>query len=465
MSAVTPHIAITFAVIVAAMGLFVWNRVPAVVVAVCATLTLYFTGVLTAAETLSGFGDPVVIMLVGLFSIAIALEKAGVASWAGRLLLRHTGDRPRLRLVALMLVAGVLSGLMGMNGTVAALLPVAIVVAARTRTPPSKLMIPLAFACLSGAQLSMLGSPANVVTSTQIDEAGVGHVGFFDWALLGLPQLAGAIVLTLLLGDRLLPVRPAPAAAVEQSSAAPDTDADARAEARADTDAEAGEHGGAGGDSDRGAADEAEASAAPAPAPALDGTAFRAIGILALLVLLLAFNVTSPAIAAMICAALMVLARVVTVPQLARGVDWSTCILVGAMIPPAVAMTKTGAARLIGDEVVGALGGFGPVAVLAGLFFVTFVISQLISNTSSGLVMLPIGLATASDLGVSAVPMMLGVAMGASASFLTPFANAVSLMVYRPGGYAFGDFWRLGLVLTAWTMAVTLLVIPAVWRF
>src|SRR5262249_7691119 len=126
---------------------------------------------------------------------------------------------------------------------------------------------------------------------------------------------------------------------------------------------------------------------------------------------------------------------------------------------------KPGAATLIGNYVVSALGSAEPLAVLAGVFLVTAVISQFISNTSSALVMMPIGLATASELGVSALPMMLGVAMGASASFLTPFANGVSLMVYCPGGYRFGDLWRLSLIVMAWTLIVTVVVVPLYWKF
>ena len=67
--------------------------------------------------------------------------------------------------------------------------------------------------------------------------------------------------------------------------------------------------------------------------------------------------------------------------------------------------------------------------------------------------------------GVSPLPMMLGVAMGASASFLTPFANGVSLMVYRPGGYKFGDFWKVGLIVLVWALTVTVVVIPLHWKF
>src|SRR5262245_27741091 len=135
------------------------------------------------------------------------------------------------------------------------------------------------------------------------------------------------------------------------------------------------------------------------------------------------------------------------------------------MIPPATAMTKTGAATLIGNYVVSALGSAGSLAVLAGIFLVSAVITQFISNTSAALVMMPIGLATASELGVSALPIMMGVAMGASASFLTPFANGVSLMVYGPGGYRFGDFWPLGLAVMAWAFLVTLVAVPLYWKF
>lgn len=112
---------------------------------------------------------------------------------------------------------------------------------------------------------------------------------------------------------------------------------------------------------------------------------------------------------ATLCAALMVVTRVLTIRQLYRGIDWNTVILIGAMIAPAVAMTKTGAAAQIGDLVVGALGDAGPHVVPAGNFIVT---------------------------------------------------AAVSHMVYGPGGYRFGDFWRLGLPVMASTLVLTVVIVP-----
>lgn len=602
------HIVITLSIILLAMVLFAWNPVPAAVVAVGASLALYFSGVLTMQEALSGFGDPVVILIAALLAIATGLESAGVGAWAGQVLMRHTGKNEALRIVALMVVAAVFSGLIGMNGAVAAMLPVTVVVAVRTGVVPSRLMIPLAFACLTGAKLTLLGTPVNVIAATQADEAGVGHIGFFEWAVLGVPQLLGTIAITVLLGKALLPERhseslPADFSAhartlVEQyrlehglhylrirgsspfiGEARSDVDlgnypglrvvaflagdgttplerdrlaygdlilvrGDAEMVGRLAADMDLGllrERGEAGSVADvllsrdsglaeviipqrskmigqavfpgmttedgdlmvlavqRGSDEMREApvvlragdhlllqgtwkaldsylsspkvlvvdspEAVKKQAVPLGQGAPAAIAILLLLVVLLAFDIVPPPIAAVMCAALMVITRVLTLSQVYRGIDWNTCILIGAMIPPAIAMTKTGAAALIGDHVVGALGSAGPNAVMAGVFVVSAVISQFISNTSAALVMMPIGIATAFDLGVNPLPMMLSVAMGASASFLTPFANGVSLMVYGPGGYKFRDFWKLGLVVLAWTLIVTLVVIPLYWKF
>src|SRR5215469_1085869 len=201
------QIVITLSVIAAAMVLFIWNRVPAAVVAVCASLTLYFTGVLTMQETLAGLGDPVVILIAALLAIATGLEIAGVGAWAGQLLIRHTGANETWRIAAIMIVAAVFSALIGMNGAVAAMLPVAVVVAVKTGMAPSRLMIPLAFGCLTGSKLTLLGTPVNVIAATQAEEAGLGHIGFFEWAVLGIPLLAGTIIITVLFGRSLLPER------------------------------------------------------------------------------------------------------------------------------------------------------------------------------------------------------------------------------------------------------------------
>ena len=598
---------ITLSIIGVALILFAWNPVPAAVVATGASLALYFTGVLTMDEALTGFGDPVVILIAALLAIAVALENTGVGAWAGQLLLRLGGRSETVLMVALMVVAAIFSALIGMNGAVAAMLPVTVVIAVRTGIAPSLLMIPLALACLQGAKLTLLGSPVNVIAATQAEEAGAGHIGFFAWSVLGIPQLIGSIIIVVLLGKRLLPERrsesiPADFSGhahtlvehyrlehglhqlrVQSSSPLVGTprnaidltgyrgvhavafldhednepldreqleaddlvlvrgDGDDVERLAADLGLEVREHGekaaladvllgrdsglaevvipqrsamigktifpGMTAEDDdlmvlavqRGGAElvrprltlragdhlllqgtwpalerylsDPQVLVVDSPdlvknqAVALGRGARMALAILGLLVVLLAFDLTPAPVAALVCACLMVVTRVVRLPQVYRGIDWNTVILIGAMIAPARAMTKSGAAQMIGDHVVSALGDAGPTVVLAGLFLLATAISQFISNTSTALVMMPVALATASDMGVSALPMVMSVAMGASASFLTPFANGVSLMVYGPGGYKFGDFWRIGLVVLAWTLIVTVVVTPLYWRF
>lgn len=600
-------IAITLSIIGLALVLFAWNPVPAAVVATGTSIALYLTGVLTMPEALTGFGDPVVVLIAALLAIAVAVEVTGVGTWAGQLLLRRSGGNQNVLLVALMLVAAIFSGLIGMNGAVAAMLPVTVIIAVRTQTPPSLLMIPLALACLKGAKLTLLGSPVNVIAAIQAEEHGAGHFGFFSWALLGIPQLLGSIVIVLVLGKRLLPVRtsdtipadfsghahtlvehynlehglhqlrvPGESALVGTSRRTLDLRpyAGVRAVAfldheddeplerdrieagdlilvrgdeheverlAADLRLEAREHGERaalaqvllGRDSglaevvvpqrspmigtrvfpgmtsedhevvvlavQRGGAELVRPRLTLRPGdhlllqgswPALERYlsharllvidspdvvrpqavplgrgAGRVFAIMALLVVLLVFDITPAAIACLICACLVVVLGVVRLPQIYRGIDWNTCILIGAMIAPARAMEKSGAAQMIGDHIVSWLGDLGPTAVLTGLFLAATIITQFISNTSTALVMIPIGLAAAGDMNVSALPMVMSVAMGASASFLTPFANGVSLMVYGPGGYKFGDYWKIGIPVLLWTLIVTVVITPLVWRF
>jgi di/tricarboxylate transporter len=128
-------------------------------------------------------------------------------------------------------------------------------------------------------------------------------------------------------------------------------------------------------------------------------------------------------------------------------------------------MEKTGAAQLLAQHLVAMVGGYGPYALLAGLFVLTAVLGQLISNTATALIVIPIGVASAKVLGVSPEPVLMSTAVAAAAAFLTPIATPTNLMVMGPGGYAFGDYWKLGLPLMIWFFVVATFYIPFVWSF
>ena len=191
----------------------------------------------------------------------------------------------------------------------------------------------------------------------------------------------------------------------------------------------------------------------------------RATAVLAAMVVLLATGVVPAAVAGLLAAGAMVLTGVVTMEQAYRAVNWTAVVLVGAMIPLSVAMEATGAAGKIAGALVEVVGGSSPYLLLLGVFLLTAVFGQLMSNTATALIVIPIATSAASELGVSARPVLMCVAVAAVAAFLTPVATPVNLMVMAPGGYRFGDYWKLGLPLLLLFLVVAVFLVPVFWRF
>ena len=128
-------------------------------------------------------------------------------------------------------------------------------------------------------------------------------------------------------------------------------------------------------------------------------------------------------------------------------------------------MSGSGAARLLADGLVRLVGDAGPSALLAGLFVLTAILGQLISNTATALIIFPIAVAAALEVGISPRPVLMSVNIAAAASFLTPVATPVNLMVMGPGGYEFGDYWKLGLSCMLWFFVVAVFFVPIFWSF
>jgi di/tricarboxylate transporter len=189
----------------------------------------------------------------------------------------------------------------------------------------------------------------------------------------------------------------------------------------------------------------------------------RAVAVVAGMVVLLVLGVVPPAVAALLAATAMVLLRVVGVQQAYRSVSWQTVVLIGGLIPLSIAIESSGAADLVAGELVGRVGGDRPYLLLAALFLLTATLGQVVSNTATVLVVVPIAVAAAVETGVSVQPVLMLVAVAGAASFLTPIATPANMMVMGPGGYAFGTYWRLGLPLMALWLAVSLVLIPLIW--
>jgi di/tricarboxylate transporter len=604
--------AIIFVIIATMVALFVWGRLPVVIVALLAPLALFLTGILGLDEAFAGFGDSVIVFIASLFIVAAGLEATGVTAWVGQWLSRAVGASPLRLTVLTVVIVALLSPLISMSGAVAAMAPVTVLLALRMGQSPSKHLMPLAFASAAGSKLALTGTPKNVLVSDAAADAGYGGFGFFEFAWVGAPLLAGTVLIVALLGRRLLPDRqPAHlprdfgqhARTLARQYALGDNARLYRVETGSalagKTRAAFDQHAGvsliavsqlapdkqrspefAPGDVLvlRGAPETLDRFAAEfrlAAAPQGEGTvadmlftkqsglaevvvrprsAFvgkvlspgaltgdgqlvvvsiqrngvdiagagmseivgssgvelqpgdhlllqgtwqaldrlasgpdvlavdspemvrrqavplgpgssAMLAIVAGMVLALATGLVPAPVGVLVAAMAVVAAGVLSAQQAFRAIDWNTIVLVASMLPLSTAMYRSGAAMQLADLLVITLGEASPAMLLAGLFLLTALLGQVISNTATTMILIPVAVAAAIETGVSAKPVLMSLNVAASAAFLTPVATSANLIVMGPGGYRFGDYWKLGMALMVLYFCVAVFWTPLIWRF
>lgn len=524
----------TFLILGLAIIAFVSGRVPLAIVSLGVALALWATGVLTLNQSLAGFGDPTVLFIASLFVVSESLDATGVTAWLGQQVVTRAG-RGRVRLtVVIGAMAAVLAAFISINGAVAALLPVVVVVAVRAGIVPSKLLIPLAFAASAGSLLTLTGTPVNIVVSEAAAAAGGREFGYFEFALVGVPLVVLTIAVVALGGERLLPARtpehfgdvPDPSEHAQTLRKSYDVNLDTGAVfsakegvvevlvaprsrligrrvsagmttrdenlvilavRRGDDDGPNASRGtGVTGSLVLQAGDAVlvqgpwgalarytkspDVIAVTPPhslqrAVPLGRGAKRALVILALMVVLLATGLVPPAVAGLLAAGAIVLSGVLTIPQTYRAISWTTVILIAGMVPLSAAFISTGAAGRVADVVLGIIGSSSPQLALLVLCVLTMVLGQFISNAATVLIVTPIAVAIAQSLDLSVLPFMMALTVAGAAAFLTPVATPANLMVLQPGGYRFGDYWRLGIPLMIGYLLVAVLYVPVVWPF
>ncbi len=171
------------------------------------------------------------------------------------------------------------------------------------------------------------------------------------------------------------------------------------------------------------------------------------------------------AISAVVGVVLMIITGCLTVEEAHRSIEWKAIFLIAGMLPLGIALQKTGAANYLAEEMVNLVGDWGPIAVMAGLFILAALASQVMPNPAVAVLLAPIALNTASDLGISPYPLLMAVAVSASAAFLSPVGHSANIMVMGPGGYRFSDYIKVGFPLTLVVLLVVVVVMPIFWPF
>lgn len=176
--------------------LFGWGKIRSDIVAMMSLLALLLTGILTPQEALSGFSNPVVIMMVGLFIVGGGIFQTGLAKKVSAQLMRLAGDSERKLFLLVMCVTGAIGAFVSNTGTVALMLPIVVSLANQSNFSARRLLMPLAFASSMGGMFTLIGTPPNLVISEVLEESGYGRLGFFSFFPVGIICLTlGILVL------------------------------------------------------------------------------------------------------------------------------------------------------------------------------------------------------------------------------------------------------------------------------
>ena len=190
--------------------------------------------------------------------------------------------------------------------------------------------------------------------------------------------------------------------------------------------------------------------------------------IMLLMVAMMVFDFipVEPVTAVMIAAILMVLTGCIRNVEAAyKTINWESVVLIAAMMPMSLALEKTGASAWISNTLVQGLGSYGPIALMAGIYFTTSLMTMFISNTATAVLLAPIAMQSAAQMGISPVPLLFAVAVGASMCFASPFSTPPNALVMPAGQYKFMDYIKVGLPLQIIMGIVMVFVLPLLFPF
>jgi di/tricarboxylate transporter len=187
-----------------------------------------------------------------------------------------------------------------------------------------------------------------------------------------------------------------------------------------------------------------------------------AIVILIAMVVVMAFGLIPNSAAALLAALAMIVGGCVRLDAIYRIISWKTVVLIAGMLPLATALTKTGATDLMAKELVGALGSLGPIAMLVVVFVVTALVGLFVSNSATAVLIGPIAIDAAQTLHVSPYAFAMTVSIACCAAYVTPVSSPVNMLVMEPGGYTFGDYVKIGLLLLL-TLLVTVALVAVIY--
>nr|WP_258231900.1 SLC13 family permease [Salmonella enterica] len=417
-------ITLTLCLLVFAIVMFVWEKVPLAVTSMIVCVALVITGVLNIKQAFAGFIDTNVILFVAMFIVGGALFETGMANKVGGVITRFAKTEKQL-IFTIMVVVGLMSGVLSNTGTAAVLIPVVIGVAAKSGFSRSRLLMPLVFAAALGGNLSLIGAPGNLIAQSALQNIG-GGFGFFEYAKIGLPMLICGILYFLTIGYRFLP-----------------------------NNATGGEVGSVG--------EQRDYSHVPQWKQRLS------LVVLIATILGMIFEKkigVSLAVTGCIGALVLVVSGVLTEKQAYKAIDSQTIFIFGGTLALAKALEMTGAGKLVADYVIGMLGqNSSPFMLLIAVFALSVVMTNFMSNTATTALLVPVSLSIAAGMGADPRAVLMATVIGGSCAYATPIGMPANMMVLSAGGYKFVDYAKAGIPLIIVSTIVSLILLPILFPF
>ncbi|MCA9887070.1 MAG: SLC13 family permease [Anaerolineae bacterium] len=617
----------TLAILVAAIILFVTEKLRVDVVALGVVVSLMLTGVLSTNEALAGFSNSAVLTIASLFIVGGAVLQTGLAAMIADRIIKVAGTNETRLIVTTQAAAAMMSGFMSDTGVVAVMLPAIISLANRVKVSASRLLIPLAYGSLIGGAMTLIGTPPNIIVADLLRDQGLEPFAFFSYTPLGLLIAASGIIFMLLVGRRLLPDRTKNRGGVQlitphelvELYKLPDGLFQLRVRGKSHMEGKTLEEAqlrsqfqvnileirrtkqarnprrakdtgsllplngytsvhptldtifqvddvliaaGTPDDVSRAAAqwnlgvqpvspDDRDmlithevgiAEVIIRPRSSLvgktlkdaafsatyhltvleierpgfeerldtDSTALRtgdillvqgkwadifalksrerrnfivmgetealavavnrekapvALAIMVGMLFLMITGWVSVTGASMLAGLAIILTGCLSMDDAYNAIDWKSIVLIAGMLPMSTALEKVGLVELVASGFTEVLGSMGPMAILAALFLMTSVFTQVLSNTATAVLIAPIAFATATSMGVQPHAFLMAVAVAASMAFASPVASPVNALVMGAGNYRFSDYAKVGIPMILIALIISVIVLPILWPF
>ena len=408
--------------------LFATGKIPLAVTAMASALAMGIFGIIPFSKAFAGFSSDVTVMVMGSIVIGETLFETGVAQKMGTTIIKMVGTNERLFIIVCVVLAAVLSAFLSNTAVVAMMMPVVAATAASSKGKITKKgsYMAIGFAANVGGGMTLVGSTPNVIGQGLLADSGLEVMGFFDLTLGSIPRLLFMVVFYATLGYTL--------------------------QKKVFT------------------FDESEPSGSEAPVPAQEAVQEeRSVIKMAISAAILVFAVTGFVLGfwtvgavAMASALLCVLTGCISLKKLFLRMDWNTVWVLAGSLGLAAGISESGAGQLIADFFIGLLGeNISLFKLLLVFTLISVILGNLMSSTATMAMLGPIAISMCTSLGFSAKPVIMVIIWALNLAFLTPTATVPVTMTLQ-GGYRFLDYTKIGAILMAGCLILTVVTYPFV---